>query len=345
MQFRMIKKKLWLLSLLLGTAFAFTACSSDDDDNGNTIATQVAPMQVTVVFEPGQLGDQGYADRILRGLTQIKQTEEGAAKSELDVKYISLDDASKTQSAISQWVQQRNNPYASQVSYERRLLVLTKATQLAWLNAQNLNANDEVLLLNTNKDAIASSSLGNRIHVLNISASASIKKYFSYIDEQEEQEAVPVETDLGLIRLNDKQLYADSISEAFKEHYADKRELQTIYFDEERDPNSTLTSAGYRFAELYSDYATMGFYFSIIDLGNANMAYDYYLFNNEDDYGRTLILDAEKNNLLPRFTICRKFDEAMVNWINRWKTTEVGAMPQEEWHGAWDGYVDDDIDF
>lgn len=342
----MKKRKLWFFSLLIGSAFALTACSSDDsDDNGTGITTQVAPMQVAVVFEPGQLGDQGYADRILRGLTQIKQDEEAAAKSELDVKYFSLDDATNTQKAISQWVQQRNNPYVLQASYERRLLVLTKATQLEWLNGLNLNENDEVLLLNTDKEAIASSSLGNRIHILNISAAAAAKKYFEGVDEMERQEAVPVVEDLGLIRLNDKQVYADSISEAFKEHYADKREFQTIYFDEERDMDSNMTTASYRFAKLFSDYEMMGFYFTIIDLGSANMGYDYYLFNNEKDYARTLVLDAEINRVLPRFAICRKFDEAMINWVNRWKTTNVGGMPQVEWHGAWDGYVDDDIDF
>ena len=154
----MNKKKLWFLSLLIGSAFALTACSSDDDDNtGGNAIPQVAQMQVTVVFEPGQLGDQGYADRILSGLTELKQAQETADANAMDVCYLSLEDASKTQSAIAQWAQQRSNPYASQVSYERRLLVLTKATQLAWLNQQNLQPTDEVLLLNTDKSVIGQS--------------------------------------------------------------------------------------------------------------------------------------------------------------------------------------------
>lgn len=341
----MIRKKLWLLSLLVGSAFAFTACSSDDDDKGGTAAPQVAQMQVTVVFEPGQLGDQGYADRILRGLTQLQQAEASTGKNEMDVNYISQEDAGKTQNAMAKWAQQRNNPYASQVNYERRLLVLTKATQLAWLNQQNLQANDEVLLLNTDKSIIASSPLANRIHVLNISAAASAEKYFKYVDEQEKMELVPLADDIALFRINNEQLYADSIPETFEKHYADKRTLQTLYFDEEMGTVSDMAAASYRLADMFSYYDDMGFYFSMVDLGSANMGYDYYLFNNEEDYGRTLMLDADINNVLKRFSICRKFDEAMNNWINRWKVAEMGSMPQVEWHGSWDGYVEDDITF
>lgn len=339
----MNKNKLWLMSLLAGSALTFTACSSDDDNNG-AAAPEVARMQVTVVFEPGQLGDQGYADRILRGLTQLKQDEETASANDMDVKYISQEDAAKTQSAMRQWTQQRSNPYATQVNYERRLLVLTKATQLAWLNEKELGDGDEVLLLNTDKSVIASSELAGRIHVLNISAAASAEKYFKYIDEEEQMETVPLADDIGLLRVNNQQLYADSIAETFKEHYADRREMQTLYFDEEAGDETNMTAASYRLADFFSDYQTMGFYFSIIDLGNANMGYDYYLFNNEEDDGRTLMLDAEISGVLPRFSICRKFDEAIKNWIGRWKVSEVGSLPQEEWHGAWDGYVEDNID-
>lgn len=340
----MNKKKLWLLSLLVGSAFTFTACSSDDDDNGGIVMPEVARMQVTVVFEPEQLGDQGYADRILRGLTQLKQDEETASTNDMDVKYISQEDADKTQSAMQQWTQQRNNPYATKVNYERRLLVLTKATQLAWLNEKDLSDGDEVLLLNADKSVIASSVLASRIHVLNISAATSAEKYFKYIDEEEQMETVPLADDIGLLRVNNQQLYADSIAETFKEHYADRRELQTLYFDEEAGDVTNMTAASYRLADFFADYQTMGFYFSIIDLGNANMGYDYYLFNNEENYGRTLMLDSENNSVLPRFSICRKFDEAIKNWIGRWKVSEVGSLPQEEWHGAWDGYVEDNID-
>lgn len=341
----MNKKKLWFLSLLIGSAFALTACSSDDDDNkGGEAIPQVAQMQVTVVFEPGQLGDQGYADRILSGLTELKQNLETAGANDMDVNYLSLEDASKTQSALAQWAQQRSNPYASQMSYERRLLVLTKATQLAWLNQQSLGANDEVLLLNTDKSVIASSSLGSRIHVLNISAAAAAEKYFKYVDEQEKMDEVPQADDLGLFRINDSQLYADSIAEAFQKHYADQREMQTIYFDEEVADETSTAAASYRLADMFSDYEAAGFYFFIVDLGSANMGYDYYLFNNEEDYGRTLMLDADINNVLPRFSIIRKFDKAINDWVNRWKAAEVGTMPQVEWHGNWDGYVEDDID-
>ena len=339
-----MKKRLFLFTLVVSTMLSFSACSSDDnDEEPNGTLSGDAPVQITVVFEPNQLGDQGYADRILKGLQQIEKADEADGENNIDVRYISLTDENKTRQAVEQWSNTRTNSYKSQTPYERRLLVLTKATQAEWLNSLYINENDEVLLLNSDKSIAEISTLGNRIHTLNISAYASVKKYFKYVDQMESSELAPFTEMVGLIRFDEKQLFADSISEAFHDYYGDTKELEIVNFDEERGDESNITTASYRLAYSYSDYEAMGFYFSIIDLGTANLGYDYYLFNNEQEIERALLLDAETSNLLPRFCICRKFDKALIDWVTRWATGEIGSMPQTEWHGMWDGYTEDDI--
>lgn len=337
----MKKKKLWLMPMLMVSALALSSCSSNDDDSP-TNSSDIASLQVTVVFEPGELGDRGYADGILTGIQQMEKADEEDGKNDIDTKYISLDSESKTQNAVQQWSNQRNHPFLTNTNYERRLLVLTKATQLAWINANSINENDEVLLLNTDKSVIANSALGDRIHVLNISAADAAEKYFQYIDALTQSEVAPESHTIGLVRRNDKQLYPDSIAETLNKHYGDQTEADILYFDDEIDLEGSLINASYRLATAYSDYEMMGFYFSIIDLGIANMGYDYYIYNNSEDLVRNVMLDAEPNNLM-RFSIYRDFGKALTDWTSRWQKEATGSMPHEEWHGAWDGYTTDNI--
>ena len=53
--------KILFLLLALGT---MAACSDDDEPE---VVQPVARVQVMAVFEPGQMGDQGYADRVMKG--------------------------------------------------------------------------------------------------------------------------------------------------------------------------------------------------------------------------------------------------------------------------------------
>ena len=322
--------------LLLAVAFAFVSCSKDEgsDKGGSPTST----LQVTVVFEPGQLGDLGYADRILRGLQTVESQNEGT----IDTKYIYLGDEEKSKKAISQWASNRINPFTADKAYQRRLLVLTEATQLEWLDGVTLNENDEVLMLNTDKSVISSSALGSRIHVLNISAAASVEKYFSsVVDVCEQRGLVDESSSMGMLRWSEDQTYPDSIAETFQKHYGEQKSFDNYYFDEMLLDNSSWITVGYRLAGNFYDSDAMGFSFSIIDVGIANLGFDYYLFN-DNDVTRFLYLDSDKSSI-NRFTICRKFDEALVNWVNQWKSGAVGSQPQEKWHGAWDGYVEDDI--
>ncbi len=341
----MKRKNLRFFALMLGAVLTLASCSKEDDGTGDD-AVQTAPLQVTVVFEPGQLGDQGYSDRILRGLQKLQSKNDSTGQ--IDTKFLYQENTEKTKSALLQWVQQRNNPFTTNTTYDRRLLVLTKATQLEWIKNATINENDEVLLLNADKSIISTSSLGNRIHVLNISAAASITRYFKLIDESEQDSceqdsSYQISNKIGLLRQTNTPYDADSLSQAIQEYYGNKKTWDKFYFDEFRDPSKTLIAVGYLWASFILDPTTIGFTFAVIDTGVANVGFDSYLLHSDDVDDRYIYLDSE-STAYPRYTICRKFDEAMLNWINRWKDGTVGSMPQEEWHGKWDGYVIDDID-
>ncbi len=328
--------QLSFLTLLMAMLFSFASCSKDEGSGQSGSPTST--LQVTVVFEPGQLGDLGYADRVLRGLQKVESENEGT----IDTRYLYLSDDEKSKTALARWAENRTNPFTADKNYQRRLLVLTEAEQLEWLNGITLDENDEVLMLNTDKDAIASSALGNRIHVLNISAAEGAEKYFNIIDQLEKTDLIDTYPTVGMLRWSEKTNYADSIAETFQKHYGQTKSLDTQYFEEMLLDSSSYITVGYRFAGIFYDSDAMEFSFSIIDAGIANLGFDYYLFNVDQGIARFLYLDSDKTSL-ERFTIVRKFDEALVQWVNRWKTAAVGTLPKDEWHGAWDGYTDDDI--
>ena len=56
---------------LLGVAVALfmsAACSSDDDNKSAAPTDSDHGVEVCIVFSPQNLGDQGYADRVLAGM-------------------------------------------------------------------------------------------------------------------------------------------------------------------------------------------------------------------------------------------------------------------------------------
>ena len=57
----------WLLMLTL------TSCGKDDDDDGTDPADAAPGVEVCVVFAPNELGDCGYADRVLAGIHLFDQ--------------------------------------------------------------------------------------------------------------------------------------------------------------------------------------------------------------------------------------------------------------------------------
>ena len=80
-------------------------------------------------------------------------------------------------------------------------------------------------------------------------------------------------------------------------------------------------------------------------MGAANNGADMFLMTtNQYVLVIMLMLDAETNTDLIRFSVTRHFDRAVNNWVQLWLNTPGITMPRMEIHGAWDGYCTDDID-
>lgn len=86
-----MNRKILLFGVLaLLTASCLVSCSKDDDESQSEPVTvrKSAPLQVMVVFAPGQLGDNAYADGVFEGLKLIDVAFEKGDNDTLDVNYI-----------------------------------------------------------------------------------------------------------------------------------------------------------------------------------------------------------------------------------------------------------------
>ena len=69
-----MKTKICLITLL--AAVLFVGCKSDDDEPTPSKPTETTHrVQIMTVFAPGQLGDLGYADRVMRGVSTLKKSD------------------------------------------------------------------------------------------------------------------------------------------------------------------------------------------------------------------------------------------------------------------------------
>ena len=104
----------------------------------------------------------------------------------------------------------------------------------------------------------------------------------------------------------------------------------------------------YGLAYLKSEYEqdggkTKGFV--VCDMGSANNGAELFLVStNEYVLVVMLMIDAEPNTDLVRFSVTRHFDRAVADWTQQWLASPGTSMPLMEQHGGWDGYCTDDID-
>ena len=349
-----MKAKICLITVL--AALLLTGCKSDDNDP--TPAKPSERVQVMTVFAPSQLGDMGYADRVMKGVSSLKNTNADG----VDVSFIASDNVSTTRQMLKDWAGTTSSAVDGAV-YSRRLLVLTESYMVDWLVdvKSNLKETDEVLLLKVSEDDVqaAAQKLGmaNRVHGLNISATESVKRF----DELRKQycRLTGLQTDstsIELIRLYNKGVveYRDSINETL---------IDLSPTHQEPDPFSIIDKAGEQYSEEYQLTAFEAAYhvcgiihglawmksafkaFVISDLGSANNGAEMYLVStNQKILVIMLMLDAESNTDMIRFSIMRHFDRALANWAQQWLDQPAASMPAMKKHGAWDGYCTDDID-
>lgn len=356
-----MKAKFCLITVL--AALLFLGCKSDDND---TVPSKPADrVQVMTVFAPSQLGDMGYADRVMKGVSALKNSN----PDQVEVNIIASDNVATTRQMLRDWAGTTSSGVDG-ASYTRRLLVLTESYMVDWVAdvKQMLKETDEILLLKVNEDDVkaAAQKLGmaDRVHGLNISVNASVKRFDELRKQYCQITGLPTDsTSIDLIRLYNKGVvtYRDSISEVLTE-------LSPKH--QEPDPWTVVEKAGEQYSEEYKLTAFEAAYhvcgiihgltrmrvdlapgmsafksFVISDLGSANNGAELFLVStNQNILVIMLMLDAESNTDMLRFSIIRFFDRALNDWAKLWVNQSVGSMPLMELHGGWDGYCTDDID-
>jgi len=352
------------VALMCSLGLSIASCKSDDD-NDNQPPKPAPRVLVTTVFAPGQLGDMGYADRVMKGVSKLLNNE----TDDVDVTIIDADSVAPTRQLLRDWAARKTSDVDG-AAYSRRLIVLTEPYMVAWLaeSKAQLTATDEVLLVKASDDDVTAAAqtlgLNGRVYGLNISAASSVKRF----DEMRRQYCAwkGLNTDTvaaGMVRLYDEGVvaYRDSIFETLKE-LAPKHEDPFLF--------SIIDKAGEQYSTRYEVTAFEAAYhvcglcyamaiqradsleneracktFVISDLGSANNGADLFLVSTNERIGVImLMLDAESNTDMLRFAAIRHFDRALANWAQQWINLSASSMPRMEMHGGWDGYCTDDID-
>ena len=345
----------WTITLL--TALLLIACKSDDNEPASAQPTE--RVQVLAVFAPAQLGDQGYADRVMRGVTSL--AKKAGQSSEVDVDFIASFDVETTCNMVANWVGTTHCPIDG-ARYSRRLVVLTEPYMVEWLagvKGQLLDT-DEVLMLKVSEEDVNAAAqildMAGRIHGLNISAASSIRNFMATRQLYFEWYEMADESEVGVLRLYSDSImtYRDSIKETLRESIVEEQKLLCLSAMEKKDGLYDIASKSEIFKKSYELSSVLWHMssvldsykiFAIYDLGAANNGAEFFLMGkNMERNVVVLMLDAEPNIELSRFAITRYFDRALSDWVQLWRKQPIATMPLMELHGGWDGYCTDDID-
>lgn len=322
-----------LLSLL-----TFSSCSSDDDD---TPSYNGATTEVCVLFTPDELGDQGYADRVLSGLEQFGIAQKAAGDSTVAIHFESPVDSAAMSLYLRQWADKGRNPFTGE-AYKRRLLVLTTAYQAQLLSETPLGNSDEVLVINVHPDLFVNAKKSvvsaQGMYLLNISVAAATRHLCEYIDRRAAEDPLASGKDIWMLRRDTSYPQGDSISEVIAEHYGSAADVYPLSLrDMKATAYTTIATAYLAAGMLYN----VGIHYALCDWGAANDGIAYYLYI-QGGSTMTVFLDTSPNNG-NNYSIIRYFDKALLDWLTRWHHAAAGTMPERETHGEWDGYASDNI--
>ena len=334
------------------------ACSKEDNVPVPQPDSETAiHCQVMVVFAPGQLGDRGYADNVLQGVSRLIHYNDTVNSSPISADFISRFDYVDTQEAMEDWLANPVSPVNGK-TYTRRLLVLTEQFMAGWLSkcTELLRDSDEVLMLKAIQEDVDAVNetlhLGNRLHAVNISMAEPIRMFISnvrwYVDFYERDSIYINISNMPVFRLYGRELtaYRDSVYEALTEELgADLFIRQSDFYKKGSDGYPQFVE-NLNSLEQKLDFMVTAFQqfwkentlFPICDLGATNNAIDFFLLNNQEHQTfKPLLLDIAPSKA-DRFYILRPFDRVLANWIGLWMNSRVGEMPVSEVHGHWDGF-------
>lgn len=353
----MLTKWKWIVPLV----FLLIACGEKKE--GSVVQEETgATMDIMIVFAPGQLGDRGYADSVMEGLSLLNAMDKNYEHNLLELQFISAFDAADTQESMQHWLENPVNPFYGN-EYEKRLLVLTEPYMVKWLEAMvsKIRQTDEVLLLKVNDEdvdaAAEATGLDGRIHGLNISAADNIRRYCTFARHFSEENELPLE-EIPIFRIFDEKAgnyhYRDSVELAFKKEFGDEVNTYPFSLVEEMGGDEAVFSTQTQGKVMEMAYEMAGIMhelceeddmcFGVVDLGSANAGFDYYLMRLYGGYRlHLLMLDAMSDAGVDRYWINRRFDKALLLWGYTWSQSPVGAMPKMVLHSRRDGYSEDNL--
>jgi hypothetical protein len=335
-----MKKTFIYLVLPLMTALFFIACSKDDSDSDNTSETMITvPLQVTIVFEPGELGDRGTNDRLLGELADFAATHKDKATTQ----FISMPTDAATTKAVRDWAAATYDA----TTHEHRLLVLTSPSQVSLLSGLQMRETDRVLMLCTPLADAKKSGPTGRTHVLNVSLADGVNRFIDrwyFWFNQYRELFDPEDIHDGPFRILHKNSvnYADSIVEAVQKRFPSLRtgDEDGIWTSNLNVVDGDLQQFTYAIAGMLDNYAEYeGFTdnaliqsLTIASFGIGNQSFDYYFFTHGSErnllVGERTNVDSNCDYVAPRYPLKA--------WLDAW-AANPDAQPEEEWHGAWDG--------
>jgi hypothetical protein len=301
-----------------------------------------------MVFAPGQLGDNGYADGVLMGASALELSEIlPDATDTIDVQFISLYSVSDTRQALKNWAATTAHPFHD-ITYERRLLVFTEPYQTAWLAdvKEYLRETDEVLIMKADEaytQQIADSyGLGSRAHGLNFDMTDAIRLYCKNIrvfihDDETDPDFFGEKPEIVLFRrFNAKQnQYCDGIEDIIRKELGDDVTLTvkalTDYVadgDVSEQSNMACIQAAYEAAAKLDQYfQKTGYGFVIADMGTSNSGMYNYILGSPLYHYEVLMIDNNPFSY-DYSVVCRDGYYASLNWIYEWMNQRAGAMPR-----------------
>jgi hypothetical protein len=333
--------------LALLSLFAFSACSSDDD---HAQTSKGPTVEVCIVFYPNELGDQGYADRVLTGMHQFDMQLSEDDYDRVQLRYIAVCDTDEVLNELRRWNQEGTSPYTRR-AYNRRLLVLTDISLLPYLAETPLGRSDEVLVMNVADcyfDQMAEADqMGDRLHLLSISAADAARKLCRQIDYETSHPEGAYgyrEPAIWLFQGHDQdEVLADSVAVVLQNHFSEAPRI-TIFDGSMLDPSETGYMAAYSLGNVVNIAPPFLCSYAICNWGQNNAGFYAFFHIWGPGKAEAVFLDTEIANSSHFFpTIVRHYDRALCQWLQRWLKLPAATMPRKEWHGAWDGYVTDNI--
>ena len=343
-----MKHKVILLALVL-----LAACNSDDSPEVMPVPEvpkEPAPLEVAIVFEPGQIGSMCTNDYLLKDVEDVAN----AYPDSLASTFLCRNNYTETNQALKLWASQA---YGAD-KRRHRLLILTSPSLARAMEGVQLQSSDHLLMLRTYADSAKQVGPAGRSYVLNVSYADAVRQAVAYRSKQTLEEYAdtlasgnyPIEHKISVANLDDRMCYADSLIETLLEMFPEKKASKAMYAGLNDISISSMdlynaTQASYlgEIAYLMAylmwedpvSYMKQGYFripIQFIDWGTINRSYEWYIMThlNSPWKPQAVIIGEYDNNHLPLDYIVPKYE--LKSWLLRWMA-HPDDMPEEEWSG------------